>query len=482
MVASRQSRNLVVWLMAGSSLSAGWTVTGAGIIMTLFPGGRLEWVSTSGMPLIPPSQLPRAAAWILFLSEPLAIFAIFIPVTLGFLVFPDGRLPSRRWQVVGLLAGVSTIGSVMASVWSWRPWNTASPGRFEVGIASVLFLIWLIAAVLSAAALVARLRRSSDETRQQLKWIFWGGSFFSLILVTGGFLEGGRYGFFLETSLFQVSWTSALAVFLCSYGVAVAKYRLYDIDVVISRTVVYGTLAVLITVFYVAVVVGAGGLMDGVDGEPNPWLAIGATAVVAFAFEPLRARLDHRAKRLVFGRRATPHQVLSEFSNKISATDETLLDQVARSLADGTTADKAEVWLVDEDEFVRSVASRQEEELSPPRATDLDKIPGADMAEPIVYHGEVLGALTLSSPLGQTLLRSDERLLSHLAPRSRFGAAQYPARSGHAQTGRRTASVPSEDRRSPGRDEATPGARSTRRRPTAAGGRQGEAWPGQEKS
>lgn len=415
MLASRQSRNLVVWLMAGSALSAGWTVTGAGIVMTLFPGGRLEWVSMSGMPLVAPAQLPPAAAWVLFLSEPMVISAIFIPVTLGLLLFPDGRLPSRRWWIVGLLAVVSILGSVSVAAWNWRPWSNAPPGDWAVGVVSFLFLMWLVAAILCVASLVVRLRDSAGETRQQLKWIFWGGSFLSLAVVAGGLLEGSRFDHLLETSLFQGLWTGAVAVLFFSYGFAVARYRLYDIDVVISRTVVYGTLAVSITVFYVAVVVGLGDFIGGGDEAPNPLLAIGATAVVAFAFEPFRVRLQHLANRVVYGLRATPYQVLSEFSKRISAPAETLLEQVALSLADGTTAVKAEVWLADKDEFVRSVVSQKTEKSNPPKAPDVDQIPGADLAEPIVHNGEVLGALTLTAPHGQTLLRSDERLLRQLA-------------------------------------------------------------------
>lgn len=427
LVASRQSRNLVVWLMAGSALSAGWTLTGAGLVMALFPGGRLEWVSTSGMPLVAPSQLPPAASWVLFLSEPLVISAIFIPATLGLLLFPDGRLPSRRWWMVGLLAVVSTLGSVLVAAWNWRPWSDTPPGDGAVGVVSFLFLVWLVAVFLSVASLVVRLRGSAGETRQQLKWIFWGGSFFSLTLVAGGLLEGSRYDDLLETILFQGLWTGAVSVFLLSYGVAVAKYRLYDIDVVISRTVVYGILAAAITLFYVAVVVGLGDFIGGGE-EPNPLLALWTTAVVAFAFEPLRVRLQHLANRVVYGRRATPYQVLSEFSKRISASTESLLEQVALSLVDGTTAVKAEVWLADKGEFVRSVASDRDEESSPPRATDLDQIPGVDLAEPIVHNGEVLGALTLSGPHGQSLLPSDERLVRQLA--SALGLALRNVRLG----------------------------------------------------
>src|SRR6202011_1696950 len=96
-------------------------------------------------------------------------------------------------------------------------------------------------------------------------------------------------------------------------AIAVLKYRLYDIDMVISRTLVYGALAAFITAVYVGIVVGVGTLV-GSGGRPNLLLSILATAVVAVAFQPVRERLQKVANRLVYGKRATPYEVLSEFS------------------------------------------------------------------------------------------------------------------------------------------------------------------------
>src|SRR5205823_11775558 len=95
-------------------------------------------------------------------------------------------------------------------------------------------------------------------------------------------------------------------------GIAVMKYRLYDIDVVINKTVVYGLLAAFITTVYVAIVVGMGSAI-GQGAQPNLGLSILATGVVALAFQPVRHRAQRFANRLVYGKRATPYQVLSEF-------------------------------------------------------------------------------------------------------------------------------------------------------------------------
>ena len=134
-----------------------------------------------------------------------------------------------------------------------------------------------------------------------------------------------------------------------SIGVGILKYRLYDIDVVISRTIVYGSLAAFITAVYVLVVVGIGSLGSGsvhAGSRTNLGLSILATAVVAVAFQPVRGRMQRLANRLVFGKKATPYEALSEFACRMGGTHaaEDALPRMARVLAEGTGADRAVVW------------------------------------------------------------------------------------------------------------------------------------------
>ena len=124
------------------------------------------------------------------------------------------------------------------------------------------------------------------------------------------------------------------------------KYRLYDIDVVISRTLVYGSLAVFITAVYVGIAVGIGALVGG-GGKPNLGLSILATAIVAVGFQPVRERVQRVANRLVYGTRATPYEVLAQFSERVAesyAADD-VMPRMARVLAEGTGAQRADVWL-----------------------------------------------------------------------------------------------------------------------------------------
>src|SRR5439155_7955969 len=209
-------------------------------------------------------------------------------------------------------------------------------------------------------------------------------------------------------------------------GVAILKYRLYDIDVVINKTVVFGALAAFITAVYVAIVVGIGaaiGQGTGSNGSshPNLGLSILATAVVAVAFGPVRERVQRLANRLVYGKRATPYEVLSEFSTRMaqSYVGEDLLPRMARILAEGTGARDAVVWVA------------ADTGLKPAAAWPLDSLPaavplgpeglpdlGTTLTLPVRHRGELLGALSLSKAPGGRLTPAEE----HLATDFAFGA------------------------------------------------------------
>ena len=127
----------------------------------------------------------------------------------------------------------------------------------------------------------------------------------------------------------------ALVGIPAAIAVAVLKYRLYDVDLVIRKTVVFGVLAVFITVVYVAVVVGLGSLFSD-----TLFLRIAATALVAVAFQPVRDRANRFANRLVYGDRATPYEVLARFGERVGETyaSEDVLPRIARVIAEGTAA------------------------------------------------------------------------------------------------------------------------------------------------
>ena len=191
--------------------------------------------------------------------------------------------------------------------------------------------------------------------------------------------------------------------FVCLYaaiGIAVLKYRLYEIDIVISKAVLYGSLAVFITAVYAGLVVGVGTLAGH---RGSPLLAALAAAVVAVAFQPVRQRAGRLANRVVYGRRATPYQVLSEFAQRIGGTyaAEDVLPQMAQIVAAGTGAEQVVVWLRVGDELAPEAASDGQPGrggLLPVDGQDLPALPDADLSVPVVHQGELLGAISVRMP------------------------------------------------------------------------------------
>jgi signal transduction histidine kinase len=202
-------------------------------------------------------------------------------------------------------------------------------------------------------------------------------------------------------------------------AVVILKYRLYDIDVVISKTVVYAVLAAFITAVYVLLVVGIGTLA-GFGGRPSLGLSILATALVAVAFQPVRVRAQRLANRLVYGRRATPYQALSELSEQVGgayATGE-LLPAMARIVAEATGAVRADVWLrsggelADDAWWPADARSRPAVVLA---GGALPAAPGGERMVPVTHDGELLGALSVTKKRGDAFTPTEEKLVGNLA-------------------------------------------------------------------
>jgi signal transduction histidine kinase len=198
-------------------------------------------------------------------------------------------------------------------------------------------------------------------------------------------------------------------------GIAIVRHRLFDIDVVINKTFVYGTLAAFITLVYVAIVVGVGQLV-GETG--NTALSILATAIVAVTFQPVRTRVQRLANRLVYGKRATPYEVLSEFSERIGGTyaAEELLPRMAQILAQGAGATEAAVW-IEEEGRLRMDTTWPAEAHRHADAAEVGEIEsnGADLAVPVRHLGEVLGALSIRKRPGEPVSATERALVDDLA-------------------------------------------------------------------
>jgi signal transduction histidine kinase len=407
-LASRRPANRVGWLFLAAGLGLGL-------------GGFLTQYGLHTL-VADPGSLPagRALAWVASWTWmiPLAMLAFV------FLLFPTGRLRSRRWRPAAWFVGgafaLIAVDLVVHATRFWSdPFSPASQAGSPLALAPLLILL-PAALVVSVAAVVVRFARSAGEERLQLKWFAAAA-----LVVVATFIAS----FFINSAVVDVLQNVAFLCLWAAIGVAVLKYRLYEIDVVISKAVVYGSLAVFITAVYAGLVVGVGTLAGGRD---SPLLAALAAAVVAVAFQPARQWAGRLANRVVYGRRATPYQVLSDFARRIGGTysSEDVLPQMAHIVAAGTGAGRVVVWLRVGGEL-RPGASSDGDLHAAPLAIDglpvdgqaMPTLPDADMSVPVVHQGELLGAISIRMPKGEPLRPAGEQLVADVASQAGLALA-----------------------------------------------------------
>jgi signal transduction histidine kinase len=435
----------------GNNLAALWTVPIAafsviGLLIALRkPGNPIGWICLAGGALGGVSSLSAevgsllehahnvAGPWILLLSAASGNVAPSLggSIFIALLLFPDGHLlsPRWRWVLLGVVA-TSTFGFVLNLI-DPTPGNIGESTQDVSALAiqgsahtiatlgMVTSLATLALGVTVVVSVFLRLRGADADRRHQVRWVAFA-SLLPVVLITGLSLIPLPTGpeAVLNAVAAGLTATAILAVPV-AIGIAVLKYRLYDIDVIISRTLVYGALAAFITAVYIGIAVGIGTLV-GSGGQPNLWLSIVATIIVAVGFQPLRERLQKIANRLVYGKRATPYEVLSQFSGQVAETyaAEEVLPRMARVLQDGTGAEVATVWL-------RSGAELRPAATFPEAAVgihpvlmsngSLPDLPGATTSARVEHQGELLGALSVAKRKGEPLTPTEAKLIGDLA-------------------------------------------------------------------
>src|SRR5499427_4174895 len=405
------------------------------VLATKRPANRLGWLFlvaglAEGLNFFPtqysqhalvadPGSWPagRAAAWLANWIWPV-LFAVLAFV---FLLFPTGQLRSPRWRVVAWsVAGAYALAVADLIVYATRIWRhpfvsyTQSANPPDVNAA---FVLMIAALAVSVAAVVARFARSSGEERLQLKW-FAAAALLVIVTIIPWFLT--------DVLILGLLVNLALLCLWIAIAIAILKYRLDGIDIVISKAVLYGSLAVFITAVYAGLVVSVGTLAGGRD---SPLVAALAAAVVAVAFQPARQRAGRLANRVVYGRRATPYQVLSDFAQRIGGTyaSEDVLPQMAHIVAVGTGAEQVIVWLRVDDELRPEASSDGNPGATavpadplPVEALPVDDqamppVPGADLSVPVVHQGELLGAISIRMPKDEPLRPAGKQLVSDVA-------------------------------------------------------------------
>jgi signal transduction histidine kinase len=393
LIASRHKGNLIGWLCCA------WGF--------IFAAEMFASEYASAMWLASPGSLLPGAAWFAWVAQMLNIHIVLIVPVL--LLFPDGRLPGRRWGLVLWLVGASAVVSEALTAIRPGPLSSAPAIANPLGFAGLdptfvvayrLSVIGVVAAaLLAAAALGVRLRRATGDERQQIKWIAYAGVLLAIAFLAG-FSAPSEFG-----PIVQVLYFVVLDGFLLTLGLAILKYRLYEIDFVINKTLVYGALAAVIACMYVLFVVGIGALV-GTRGEPNLVLSLLATAVVAVAFEPLRQRLQRLANQVVYGHRLSPYEVLSEFSRRMAgvlSVDE-VLPRMAAEAARGVDGIACRVRVY--------VPGGEDRIFAWP---DDDAVGPFDRTELVLHQGGPVGEISVTKRRGHLLSATESELLADLA-------------------------------------------------------------------
>ena len=377
----------------------GQLFVGLGVASALMYFGRQAGLHSPALP---------GAAWLAWMSiwlVPLAMAAGGVAV----MVFPTGRHLSRRWRVASyIMIALSTLIAFASALWpiedDWRSSDLVFPFDLGGGDAARA-IVWPLMLccytgfqAMWVAAVVTRLRRAGSDEARQLRWFVFAVAVSMLLLVVG-----------------QIAWRTPLLGLLTfplvplAAGVAIIRYRLYDIDPVINKTLVGGAMVLLIFVGYVGVVVGLGALLPVSDRV----LALAATAAVAVVFEPVRRRAQALADRLVYGRRATPYETLSRLSAQLARHDEGLLEGLAATIAGGVGASKVVIWLGDAERMEPVAAWPTPPPASPRSLAELGSR-REELVRPVWHDGNVQGALVLTKSPRTPLTPGEDRLLTDL--------------------------------------------------------------------
>jgi hypothetical protein len=301
LIASRRPENPYGWLWLGFGLS--WA-------LIFFAGVYAAYAL-----VVEPGSLP-APRTIVMLVEPVGFVAGLTLLPFLFLLFPDGRLPSRRWRFLAwIVVAVGTMLVVAAALQKTEK-GTFAPVEDPVGVGSVVgtaipFLIFggimvlFAAGILSAVSLVFRFRRAAGVERQQIKWFAYAAALFGGYLVLNFFVSG------LLNTLFS---TAASVALYAAIGVAILKYRLYDIDILINRTLVYGFLTVALALVYFSVVTLLQGVLRTLTGQESTLAVVASTLAIASLFNPLRRRVQGFVDRRFYRRKYDARKTLDAFS------------------------------------------------------------------------------------------------------------------------------------------------------------------------
>jgi hypothetical protein len=341
-VASRRPRNPIGWLFIAFGAVAALRFTGS-------------QYATYAL-LTQPGSLPAGdfiASFAVHLWHPGLGFLVF-----GFLLFPHGWLPSRRWRFVAWVSAISCVTALISGMleheflyeYTWPEDMSFVKPLFSGPVAEVAATVFWYSSMgilamlfVSGGSLVLRLRRSVGEERQQLKWVVYSVALLAfaipstiLVIIILQSLEGARVFFAVLFPLIPIS-----------VGIAILRYRLYDIDLLINRTLVYGSLTAMLVAVYVGAVVLLQWLFVALTAEKSTLAVVASTLLIAALFNPLRRRIQSFIDRRFYRSKYDARKTLEAFSAKLrEETDlEVLSDDLVEVVRETMQPAHVSLWL-----------------------------------------------------------------------------------------------------------------------------------------
>jgi hypothetical protein len=319
----------------------GWICLVAGLFWTLIAldGQYIAYaLATTGVAPLLAAVALNQWAWV----PPVGLLSIYL-----ILLFPDGKLPSRRWRPLAWFSGAVLIMVSLAIALAPGPLPDLGGVRNPFGLeghpwiadaSNVIPVLMPLCAVASALGLVSRYRRSGSEEREQIKWIALAGSFVGLMSLITVFSALIFEPLFLGATGTQLLWLGVLQdVELLSFagipvavGFAVLKYRLYDIDLLINRALVYGSLTATLALVYFGGVVTLQYLFRALTGQGSTLAVVASTLAIAALSSPLRRRIQAFIDRRFYRKKYDARKTLEAFSTKLR--DGTDLDALSNDL------------------------------------------------------------------------------------------------------------------------------------------------------
>jgi signal transduction histidine kinase len=372
LISSRQPANGVGWITQASAFA--FALEGAASSYSALDGGRLPavtaiaWVGSSGVPL-----------------------GVTLSVTLLPLLFPDGRLPSRRWRLPALAVALVALSALGARAFT---------GDGSAATRAMLMLV-VLAVATCIGSLAWRYARADGERRKQMQWLFYAlglNALVFLIVIPGTLVLHLP----IDARIGAVMNQLGALIIAGAIAAAVLKYRLYDIDLLINRTVVYGTATLVVAAGYFALATAASAL---IAQRFNVVVSIGAAVLVAALFSPLRDRLQQKVDSVMYGDRHRPASTISRVGGHMARTDEAggLLPGLVETIASSLRVPHLGIEVKRDGVIAMNSVFGSANGVEPTRV-------------PLRFHGEEIGELWLSPRPGDKLSKADLKMLAELAP------------------------------------------------------------------